>query len=161
MKKNLYESTGRPDLEALEARLALRLTAGLTELQASRPTPDIDARLRFARERALARAAELRRAEPAMTASAAAREASGLVFSGGAGAGKGPQGRHPTPWWLRLAALAPIVVLIAGLTLIQQRNVRVQIETAAEIDAALLVDDLPPAAYADPGFVEFLRSSQE
>ena len=29
----------------------------------------------------------------------------------------------------------------------------------AEIDTALLVDDLPPAAYSDPGFIQFLRQS--
>ena len=29
----------------------------------------------------------------------------------------------------------------------------------AEIDAALLTDDLPPSAYADPGFSQFLKIS--
>ena len=28
----------------------------------------------------------------------------------------------------------------------------------AEVDAALLTDDLPPSAYADPGFVQFLKA---
>jgi hypothetical protein len=28
----------------------------------------------------------------------------------------------------------------------------------AEIDSALLIDDLPPAAYADPGFLQFLKN---
>ena len=27
----------------------------------------------------------------------------------------------------------------------------------AEIDAAILTDDLPPTAYADPGFAHFLK----
>jgi hypothetical protein len=31
-----------------------------------------------------------------------------------------------------------------------------QISATAEIDAALLGDELPPAAYTDPGFSEFL-----
>ena len=31
----------------------------------------------------------------------------------------------------------------------------------AEVDAALLTDDLPPAAYADPGFLQFLKSAEE
>ena len=35
---------------------------------------------------------------------------------------------------------------------------RRQVVAAAEIDAALLTDDLPPDAYSDPGFAEFLRS---
>ena len=29
---------------------------------------------------------------------------------------------------------------------------------AAEVDAALLADDLPPEAYTDPGFGEFLKA---
>ncbi len=27
----------------------------------------------------------------------------------------------------------------------------------AEIDSALLIDDLPPQAYADPAFIDFLK----
>jgi hypothetical protein len=44
--------------------------------------------------------------------------------------------------------------------LIQQRYTEEQISAAAEVDAALLVDELPPQAYSDPGFVEFLRTPQ-
>jgi len=29
----------------------------------------------------------------------------------------------------------------------------------AEVDSALLTDDLPPAAYTDPGFAQFLKTS--
>jgi hypothetical protein len=29
----------------------------------------------------------------------------------------------------------------------------------AEVDSALLTDDLPPTAYTDPGFVHFLKLS--
>jgi hypothetical protein len=32
---------------------------------------------------------------------------------------------------------------------------------AAEIDSALLADDLPPKAYSDAGFVEFLKTPRE
>jgi hypothetical protein len=28
----------------------------------------------------------------------------------------------------------------------------------AEIDSAILADDLPPAAYTDPGFAQFLKN---
>jgi hypothetical protein len=31
----------------------------------------------------------------------------------------------------------------------------------AEVDTALLTDDLPPSAYADPGFVQFLRAGSD
>jgi hypothetical protein len=62
------------------------------------------------------------------------------------------------PWWQRAASVLPLVVLVVGLMLIQQWTVREQVLAAAEIDTQLLGDDLPPAAYSDPGFAEFLRS---
>jgi len=37
---------------------------------------------------------------------------------------------------------------------------RADARAAAAVDAALLADDLPPAAYADPGFVAFLKLQQ-
>ncbi|HEY6510384.1 MAG TPA: DUF3619 family protein [Burkholderiaceae bacterium] len=41
---------------------------------------------------------------------------------------------------------------------IERSYVDQQVRAAAEIDADILTDDLPPQAYSDPGFVEFLRS---
>ena len=70
----------------------------------------------------------------------------------------------PSPgssWWLKLASAVPVVVLVFGFVLIQHSHVNAQISAAAEIDAALLADDLPPAAYSDPGFVEFLKAPRE
>jgi hypothetical protein len=32
---------------------------------------------------------------------------------------------------------------------------------AAEVDTALLADTLPPEAYRDPGFVEFLKTAED
>jgi hypothetical protein len=65
----------------------------------------------------------------------------------------------PPSVWLRLASALPLVVLVAGLVLIQEYHDREQIAAAAEIDSALLADELPPAAYGDPGFSEFLRDA--
>ncbi len=31
----------------------------------------------------------------------------------------------------------------------------------AEVDAALLTDDLPPSAYADPGFLQYLKTTAQ
>ena len=53
------------------------------------------------------------------------------------------------------------MALIAGLLLIQQWQTDDQISAAAEIDAALLADDLPPVAYSDAGFAEFLKTPRE
>lgn len=62
-----------------------------------------------------------------------------------------------TPWWARLASWLPALALTLGLIAIDQLNLAKRIEAAAEVDAALLADDLPPAAYVDPGFAEFLK----
>jgi hypothetical protein len=51
-------------------------------------------------------------------------------------------------------------LLLAGLMLIDSRYTRSQIDAAAEVDAAILADDLPPEAYRDQGFVEFLRTAR-
>ena len=51
------------------------------------------------------------------------------------------------------------MLLLVGLIAIDQWMTREQVLTAAEIDAQLLSDDLPPAAYTDPGFAEYLRGS--
>lgn len=127
------------EAEALQARFALRVAARLTEA-AQAVAPDIAERLRFAREQALQRAR--------------ARPADALVRSGGSLA---PGGSEP-PRWFKLAALLPLAVLVMGLIGIYDLHDRSQIDAAAQIDAELLADDLPPDAYRDPGFVEFLKS---
>lgn len=129
-----------PDL--LQARLAATLAAGLGE-RAEMLAPDVGERLRFAREQALRSAREARRAP-----------ASPLILGGRAGAVLG--GR--TPWWVRLATLVPPALLVAGLFGVQQLTLREQVLAAAEIDALLLADDVPPDAWRDPGFLEFLKA---
>ena len=64
----------------------------------------------------------------------------------------------PPAWWLKLASGLPLVFLIAGLVAIDHLVMQEQVIAAAEIDTLLLADDLPPEAYADPGFGEYLRS---
>jgi hypothetical protein len=65
-----------------------------------------------------------------------------------------------SPWWWRLSTLLPAVALVAGLYGIQAWQESTQIHAAAEIDALLLSDDVPVDAYADPGFIEFLKESR-
>ncbi|MDE1948904.1 MAG: DUF3619 family protein [Burkholderiales bacterium] len=139
---NIYQ-----DREALEARLAFRLAAGLSE-QASALPNDLSERLRVAREQAVARARASRSvvAVPA-AASAVVGHSRGSAVLGGA----------PSPWQ-RLASVLPLVVLVAGLLLIHQWVAHEQVLAAVEIDSVLLADDLPPAAYTDPGFAEYLKS---
>jgi hypothetical protein len=52
----------------------------------------------------------------------------------------------------------PLAVLIGGLVLIQQRTDEERVLAAAEIDAVLLADNLPPAAWSDPGFREYMKA---
>lgn len=139
----LSHLTGR---EALEARVAHRIAARLTERTEQLPS-DVSERLRFAREQALERA----RAARAATAEAPVPLAAGTSAVFGRRSG----------WWLRLASIVPPLALAAGLVLIQYWHDQAQIATAAEIDADLLSDDLPPNAYSDAGFVEFLKTPRE
>ena len=132
-----------PRLEALEGQLALRLAAHLSRGTQDLPH-DITERLRFSRERALAS----RRAVAAVVQTAPV-----VVQTGRAAALGGPPAL-----WLRLVSVLPLVVLVAGLVFIQHYHDLQQIAVAAEIDSALLADDLPPTAYVDPGFSEYLRS---
>lgn len=135
--------------DALEARFALRVTARLTE-QTSELPQDVSERLRFAREQALARAQASRSAEVAAP----------LIVGTGSNLSLG-RGDGGTGWWVQLASVLPLIALVVGLLLIQRWHNDNQVAAAAEIDASLLADDLPPAAYSDPGFVEFLKSPRD
>lgn len=132
------------DADRIEARFGLRIGALLNER--SQQTPhDVSERLRIAREQAVARARVARLAA-----------AGGDVALGAAPGRAAVMGRQPG-WWFRFASVVPLVMLIVGLVLIDDLHDRAQIEAAADVDAALLSDDLPPDAYGDAGFVEFLK----
>jgi len=130
--------------EAAQARFAHRIIEHLNE-DANCISPDISERLRFAREQAIERAVAAR--------SPAGAEPRVGSTSGGAALLGGMSG-----WWVRVASVLPLIALVCGLVLIQQLQTRAQISVAAEVDAALLADDLPPTAYGDAGFVEFLKT---
>ncbi len=141
-------------VEVLQERFARRIAAALTEQQTAAPRRDVEERLRVAREQALAAAGRRWRARAATGAAGAE-----IVVGprGGSAALGGGEPSFSAPWWLRLSSLLPVALLLAGLALIDRHYTRAQIEAAAEVDAALLADDLPPDAYRDPGFAEFLR----
>ncbi|HSI47553.1 MAG TPA: DUF3619 family protein [Ideonella sp.] len=140
------------DSAGIEARFGLRVTAALSERAQSAPTHDIDTRLRFAREQALARAMAGRKAQ---TQAASATVLVGKSSRGGAGM----LGGH-SPWLFRFASALPLVLLLAGLVTIDSLHDRAQVVATADLDTALLTDDLPPDAYSDPGFAEFLKANQ-
>lgn len=138
---NVVTGSARLDRQSLEDRFALRVAAALSTHADNLPG-DLSERLRFAREQALARA----RQTTVRTAPTTNRIGGGVLAWGGV-----------PGWGWRLATLAPLIALVAGLVLIQIQHDDDQISAAAEVDAALLADDLPPAAYTDAGFAEFLR----
>ena len=117
-------------------RLAQRLTAGTLELP-----HDIGERLRVARQQAVA---HRKLAVRLQTATA-------VVSSGGTAALGGG-------WWRRIASAAPLVALVVGLVAINMVREDERARELAEVDTALLTDELPPAAFTDPGFAQFLKS---
>ncbi len=138
----LYPSSLHTAHEAAQTRYARAIVARLNE-DTARLHGDIEERLRFAREGALARVPR-RAATPSRVG----------VSAGGAavlGSGFGNT-------WLKVASFVPLLALVGGLVLIQKVQTQAQISVAAEVDAALLADDLPPTAYRDAGFVEFLKT---
>lgn len=145
-----HRSIRPSDLEVLESRFAFRVAARLNE-QTQGVGDDISERLRVAREQALARARLSRATQAAaLPAVALGSGSAGVTLGGG-----------DTGWWIKLGSVVPLLVLAAGLLMIDQWHTRSQISAAAEIDAALLADDLPPDAYSDAGFAEFLKAPRD
>ncbi|PZP35229.1 MAG: DUF3619 domain-containing protein [Roseateles depolymerans] len=146
-----YSATA--DLDARVTRFGLRIAAGLSERNAALPA-DVGERLRFAREQALARAQAARAARGLVAAgTVVSRGGPTLALGGGRGRSCG--------FWSRGLSLVPLALLLAGLLLAQRGQFHRELVAAAEVDTALLSDKLPPAAFRDPGFAEFLRDDQE
>lgn len=64
-------------------------------------------------------------------------------------------------FWGRLGSMLPILGLVLGLVVIDHLQTESRITELVEVDSALLMDDLPPAAYTDPGFAQFLKLSKD
>ena len=144
------------ELDARVTRFGLRVAAGLTERSATLPH-DVSERLRFAREQALARAQQARAARVAAQPASAnvVQMGSTLALNGG------PRSSGGNGLWAKLVSALPLILLLAGLLIMQRGQWHEQIVAAAEVDTALLSDRLPPSAFGDPGFAEFLRDGEE
>lgn len=108
---------------------------------------DLSERLRIARQQALA----VRKPEPAPKHQVVSNGSNSLTLSDPPSEGLG--------LWSILGSALPLLALLAGLVTVQWLDREQTVSDLAEIDTALLVDDLPPAAYSDPGFIQFLRQS--
>ena len=140
MKNTDLFATPTP-MDRMGGQLALLLT------QASGELPhDLSERLRVARQQALA----ARKPEPAPRQQVLV-QGSSLALAGPESEGLG--------LWSVLGSALPLLALVAGLVAVHWFDRQQTVSELAEIDTALLVDDLPPAAYSDPGFIRFLRQS--
>lgn len=125
-------------------KTASYLSAGIATLP-----HDISERLRVARLQAISQ----RKIAQTQTAGAAVRSGSSAALTWGTGEG--------LSWWDRVGAVLPLIALVAGLLAINSFQGDNRTLELAEVDSALLTDDLPPAAFADPGFVQFLKAARQ
>jgi hypothetical protein len=64
-------------------------------------------------------------------------------------------------WLGRMSMVLPALVLVAGMVGIYQYEQQQRIEELAELDAAVLSDELPLSAYLDHGFNAYLTQSEQ
>lgn len=133
--------------DILQDRFALKATSYLSSGSADLPY-EISERLRAARVQAVSK-----------RKIANIRTASGIVNTGGSAAltWGTDDGLN---WWSRIGSVLPLVALVVGLLTINSIQSDNRAQEIAEVDAALLIDELPPAAFADPGFVQFLKTTR-
>lgn len=132
------------DYLSIQDRYGRQLAARL-DASASALPHDISERLRVARLQAMDKYRAVQ-----------VRETVALSLDGGVAMLGGGENDHGL--WPRLVSLVPLLALIAGLVTIQMVGTDQIAEDLAELDAAILTDDLPPDAYADPGFAQFLKA---
>lgn len=128
----------------LQDRFGMKVAARLASGNATLPH-DVSERLRIARQQAVAQ-----RRRPAL--------ASANAVYGSGGSATMPFGDEGMSLWRRLASVLPLIALIVGLIAISVVQTDQRAQDLAEVDAEMLTDYLPPSAYADPGFVQFLKT---
>jgi Protein of unknown function (DUF3619) len=131
-------------------RFGMSVAARLSDASDALPN-DIFERLRIARAQAVAKRKLV----------AAPRTASVVVANGSSATLTYGDGDEDFSLWDRIASALPLIALLVGLVSINMVQNERRANELAEIDAALLIDDLPPAAYTDPGFVQFLKAKRD
>ena len=134
--------------DVLQDRFGLKTASYLSAGTADLPH-DISERLRAARAQAVS--------QRKMTKTQTAETVSGK--SGSAALGWG--GEEGLNWWSRIGSVLPLIALVAGLLAINSFQDDLRTQELAEVDSALLTDEMPPAAFADPGFVQFLNTTRQ
>ena len=134
-------------LELAHERFALKVASHLSDSIDALPH-NIAERLRVSRQQAVAK----RKVSSLRTASSQSN-------SGGA-ATMTMDGEHFS-LWNGIASALPLIALVVGLIAITNIQNDDRAREVAEVDAALLTDDLPPSAYTDPGFLQFIKSRRD
>jgi hypothetical protein len=129
-------------MQTIQNQFGLRIAAHLDAAVADLPH-DISERLRAARTRAVAA-----RVVSVQTSSQTVVQNGVAILHGG------DEGLNI---WNRIGSLLPLIALVAGLATIKNFVDDDRANQLAEVDAVILADDLPPSAYADPGFLQFLK----
>lgn len=133
--------------EILQDRYGLKVASCLSAGAANLPY-DISERLRAARAQAVA----ARRIARVQTSAATAGSGGGSVLTWGSDEG--------FSLWNRIGSVLPLIALVVGLLTINSLQNDNFAQELAEVDSALLTDDLPPDAFSDPGFVQFLKATR-
>jgi hypothetical protein len=131
--------------DVLQNRQGLKLASYLSLGTAELPH-DISERLRVARLQALSQ----RKVSPRSSARS-------VVTNGGSAALTWGQ-EESLGFWGRIGAIVPLIALVVGMLLIYSMQNDNRARELAEVDVSLLTDVLPPEAFADPGFVQFLKT---
>lgn len=132
----------------LQDRFGLKTASYLSFGAADLPY-DISERLRAARAQAISQR------------KIAKKETAGnVVNAGGAAALTWGSSDDGLNWWSRIASVLPLIALVVGLLVINSIQDDNRAQELAEVDVALLTDELPPDAFADPGFVQFLKATR-
>lgn len=135
--------------DILQQRFARKAASYLSASAADLPY-EVSERLRAARMQAVSKRKVGKAQTAGGTINAGGGSASLLWGSSGDGLG----------WWGRIGSFVPLIALVVGMLVINVVQNDNRAQELAEVDAALLIDDLPPAAFSDPGFVQFLKISR-
>ncbi len=129
-------------IAAHQDRLGRNIAARLSDATLELPN-DISERLKAARMQALAK----RNVIKLQTATSVNVQGGSATLNAGGFSGG---------LWSGLGAVIPLLALVAGLLTIAVVQEKQRTNEIADVDVELLTDDLPPAAYTDPGFAHFL-----
>lgn len=132
--------------DVMQERFARKAVSYISHSTADLPH-DITERLRAARFQAVSKRKILKN----QTAVALVSQGSSAALTWGREESSG--------WWTRFGVVLPMVALVVGLFTINMVQSDNRAQEVADVDVALLTDTLPPEAFSDPGFIQFLKTN--